>query len=183
MSTITYLNAIQSALHPLGVAFSRYFTAEHVRFYVGYFSNRAISPDLLRTAIQSLIGTSKYPPTIAEINDEIRKIESTLSPEPVSDPYTAWEHVLTAASSYGFDEGLTTLSELEAHAAKAVGWWEICYGDLGDTSLRRAHFLKAYTHFAEQRTWQEEIKPLLATASSTPKLNEAITKLAEAKSM
>lgn len=183
MSTITYLNAIQGALHPLGVAFSRYFTAEHVRFYVGYFAHQAVSPDLLRTAIQSLIGTSKYPPTIAEINDEIRRIESALAPDSVPDPYSAWEHVLTAASSYGYDAGLATLSELEARAAKAVGWWEICYGDLGDTSLRRAHFLKAYTHFTEQQIWQREISPLLAAASDTPKLNEAIAKLAEAKSM
>lgn len=173
-----YSQKILDALRPLDVAYTKHFTPEQARLYHQVLTNLHVDVEKLRLAVTVLITSLTFLPSIAEILETIHSWDDT-----TMDPYTAWSHVLEAASGIGFDKGLSVLTPLEARAAKVVGWHEICYGSLSDTSLRRAHFFKVFESFINRERRESQRTRLLAASDSmTKSLNAKIDAIAASKS-
>lgn len=121
----------------------RDFTTEKAVFYDRFL--RDIPPPLLTKAINSLILTARYPPTIAEIREEAEKIWSAAKGESPPDPGKAWGEVVKAIRRYGYYRTPEFEDPICAEVVNRLGWQEICETPVDDTVGLRAHFIKLYS--------------------------------------
>ena len=97
--------------------------------------------------------TAKFPPTIAEIRENI----FNLSDEKISDWSDAFGlalHAIRKFGSYREDEALEWISELDKTAAEVtrrLGFKEICLSE--NMEVIRGQFRMAYTNYAEQKKY------------------------------
>lgn len=89
-----------------------------------------------------------YPPTIAELREEVVKITN---PNALISPENAWESVILAIKRYGYyrqSEALQTFSEPIKRAVRAIGWGNICKSE--NIGIERANFFKFYNALGKQ---------------------------------
>jgi len=114
------------------------------------------SLDVATVALQRLIATNKFPPTIAEMRESISAVIHPTMP----DSGDAWGEVITAISHYGYyrqEEALASMREPVRLAVKRMGWRELCMSENGMAD--RAHFLRIYEAM-EKRTNEENLLPV-----------------------
>jgi hypothetical protein len=98
-------------------------------------------------ASEKYILTNKFPPTIADIREEVVKI---LHPTP-DNGEQKWFEVLEAVKKYGSynePEALASLDEMTRQAVKAIGYRTICLSE--KIGVERAHFFKIYNSMAKK---------------------------------
>ncbi len=178
---------IVKAVGLLQIAYRKDFTEEQMELYVQRLS--MLHPATVKAAILCLVDKNKFLPTIAEIKEECAKISDAVHGEKAISADEAWSMALHAAGTYGYERGLETLQENVKTVAKRF-WHEICYDNVGNIPLMRAHFMKAYTAEEELR---KETKRVWAAIAGSPELlkakkraaalQEKVRELAEAKTM
>lgn len=116
-------------------------------------------------AIERIVKTRKYPPTIADIREAAAEDECELSPE------EAWAVVYRDVQKRGYySEPHYDDWKLEA-AKNAIGWHNLCDMTEGEKGAVRAHFMRIYASLSsrEKATKQmndkklQELTRMLAT--------------------
>lgn len=111
---------------------------------------------IMNLAIQKIIATSKYFPTVAEVREAISEINTGY----VMDGGEAWGEVIAAIRNYGQYremQALESMSEMTRIVVQRLGWHDLCISE--DTEIDRAHFLKVY-QAEEKRQKQKNALPL-----------------------
>ena len=112
--------------------------------------------EIATIALQRLIATSKFPPTIAEMRESI---SSVVNPS-MANSGEAWGEVNKAIRKYGYYrqlEGMASLSEPTRLAVERMGWRELCMSE--NHMADRAHFLRIYESL-EKRTKENNQLPI-----------------------
>lgn len=181
------LSDIIKAVGLLQIAYRRDFTEEQMDLYIQRLA--MLNPVVVKAAILNLIDTSKFLPGIAEIKEECAKVSAAVQCIEYIPADEAWSMALQAAGSYGYEKGLETLPDNVKTVAKRF-WQEICYDNVGNIPLMRAHFMRAYAAEEERREEATRIgaaisaSPALAKAQSNAlSLQKKVLELVEAKTM
>ena len=98
-------------------------------------------------AVQKYIMFNKFPPTIAEIREEIINITN---PQALKTGEQAWEEVVLAIKKFGYyqqSEAFNMLDEPTKRAVKAIGWGKICQSE--NVSFLRNNFIKMFGSFSQ----------------------------------
>ena len=93
-------------------------------------------------AIQRYAMTNKFPPTPADIREQI----VTIGDDSI-DWGEAWGNVLKAVSRYGYAneaEALDSMDDLTRRAVKSLGWKNICQTEIDEQMALRANFRMIY---------------------------------------
>jgi hypothetical protein len=122
-------------------------------------------------ASEKYIVTNKFPPTIADIREEVVKI---IHPTP-DNGEQKWLEVLEAVKKYGsYNEGqaLASLDETTRQAVKTIGYRTICLSE--KIGVERAHFFKIYNSIAKKDhdqniVPQRIVNQIINLQKSTPK--------------
>jgi len=104
--------------------------------------------ETMNLAIQKIIATNKYFPTVAEVREALDEINTGY----VIDGGEAWGEVLAAIRNYGQyrgTEALESMSEVTRTIVQRMGWQDLCQSE--DTEIDRAHFLKIYQSETKRR--------------------------------
>jgi len=112
--------------------------------------------EIMNLAIQKIIATSKYFPTVAEVRETIAEISTGY----VIDGGAAWGEVISAIRNYGQyreTKALESMSEMTRTVVQRMGWHNLCMSE--DMEIDRAHFLKIY-QAEEKRQKQKNSLPL-----------------------
>jgi hypothetical protein len=122
-------------------------------------------------ASEKYILTNKFPPTIADIREEVTKI---IHPT-IDDGEQKWLEVLEAVKKYGSynePEALRSLDEVTRQAVKTIGYRTICVSE--KIGVERAHFFKVYNSITKREHDQNIIPQrivdqVMSLQNSTPK--------------
>lgn len=112
--------------------------------------------EIMNLAIQKMIATSKYFPTVAEVRETIAEISTGY----IIDGGEAWGEVIAAIRNYGQyreTKALESMSEMTRTVVQRMGWHNLCMSE--DMEIDRAHFLKIY-QAEEKRQKQKNSLPL-----------------------
>jgi hypothetical protein len=112
--------------------------------------------EVAQVALQRLIATSKFPPTIAEMRESI----SAVRYPSMLDSGEAWGEVTEAIRNYGYyrqEEAMASMCEPVRLAVQRMGWRELCMSENGMAD--RAHFLRIYESMVK-RTKEENQLPI-----------------------
>lgn len=140
------LFAILTAAYP---SFDRFETVEQAEPVVVLWAEmlKDIPYELAELAVKKFILESPYPPTIADIRQQV--VEILCGNEP--DAATAWGEVVRALNYYGYyrpQEALASMSPLTAKIVKLIGWQNICMAE--DPSVIRGQFIKMYEIYMQR---------------------------------
>lgn len=115
-----------------------------------------VEKEEMSLAIQKIIATSKYFPTVAEVREALSDIQKGH----MIDSGQAWGEVIAAIQNYGpykAQEAFDNMSEVTRITVQRMGWRNLCLSE--NTELDRAHFLKLYLVEA-QRQKESNLLPL-----------------------
>jgi len=125
--------------------------------------------EIAQMALQRLIATSKFPPTVADMRESIATITTPALP----DSGEAWGEVVAAIRNYGYyrpKEGMESLSEPVLRVVKQMGWRDLCLSE--NQMADRAHFLKIYEAMQkrarEERLLPDELRGAIEKRLSAP---------------
>ncbi|MBO5100583.1 MAG: hypothetical protein J6B63_04665 [Treponema sp.] len=107
-------------------------------------------------AINKIIATSEWPPTIADVRKAIFETQQGS----VKDAGEAWGEVTAAMRMFGYmreKEALESMSEQTRTAVKYINWQTLCRSK--DSMADRAHFFKVY-ETVKQRSIENNQVPL-----------------------
>lgn len=113
-----------------------------------------------QNSVLELIGTSKFPPTIAEIREKSTNYTSL----PVKDWGEAWENVLMAIRKFGYMQELQALEymdDLTRKCVKRIGFQNICMSE--NISADRANFRMIYETESNRRKVDNQLPLQLKT--------------------
>lgn len=99
----------------------------------------------VNAAVEGLIATSKFLPTVAEI----REAAASLTAGPVRAGGEAWGDVLMAVRRFGINRRPEFADPLTAAAVHALGWRELCNSE--NQTADRARFIELYDQIAHRR--------------------------------
>ena len=119
------------------------------------------SLEIATLALQRLIATSKFPPTIAELRESISAVRNPQLP----DSGEAWGEVLEAIRLYGYyrpEEALSSLREPVREAVRRMGWRDLCMSENGMAD--RAHFLRIYETMEKRINEDRQLPTMLKSA-------------------
>ena len=105
-----------------------------------------IDPTEGKEAVQRLIASSRFFPTVAEIREEVFRAHTEGLPE----PEVAWRYVLEAIGKFGAYGSPSFEGEAMNEAIRAVGWRDICLSE--SVASSRARFVDAYRVCRERQT-------------------------------
>jgi hypothetical protein len=111
------------------------------RLWAEYLSD--VDTNTAIAAIKRLIATNKFPPTIAEVRENLAAVMYDAIPD-VGD---AWREVNQAIHLYGYyceAEAIASMREHTRAAVISMGWKQLCTTDNSNNMAERAHFLKIY---------------------------------------
>jgi len=146
-----------------------------------------INLEIAKLALQRLIVTCKFPPTIAEMRESIAVVKHVQLP----DAGEAWAEVNQAICYYGYyrpEEGIASLSEMAQEAVRRIGWRELCTAPIEHEMANRAHFLKIYAvmekRINETRLLPDDLKNAIAKiGQSVPEIAITPTAVIETQDM
>lgn len=112
--------------------------------------------ETIKLALYKIIATSVYPPTIAELRNDIAKINKG----EIEDAGEAWDKILKAIRKYGIyreQEALSTFSPSILACIRSLGGWRyICTSET--IMADRAHFFKIFENI-QKREQERRVIP------------------------
>jgi hypothetical protein len=117
---------------------------------------RDLDADVAKAAIERLICTSRFMPTIAEI----REMCVTVRHGTVRTGAEAWGDVGIAIRRFGSYRAPKFDDPAVAQAVKCLGWRNLCLGSSNDAA-DRARFCEIYDSITKQEREQEALPPAL----------------------
>lgn len=130
-----------------------------------------VDKDVALAAIKKNILESPFPPTIADIRNQLSEVTTPESER--LDGASGWGEVIKAIKEYGYyreKEALESMTPVTRKVVKYMGWQEICHSEKPD--VVRGQFLKMYEIVGE-RERQSRLLPL--------DFKEEITQIAESR--
>ena len=115
-----------------------------------------VEPEEMLLAVQKMIATKPYFPTVAEVRSALAEIRA----ERIPDAGAAWGEVIAAIREYGGyepEKALQSMSPVTRLAVQRIGWKELCMSE--DQNIDRAHFFKIY-QAEESRQKENTLLPL-----------------------
>lgn len=130
-------------------------------------------------AVNKVIATSEWPPTIADIRKAVYETQQGK----IKEAGEAWGEVTKAIRAYGYmreQEALESMSEETRTAVVYMGWKTICNSE--DLMADRAHFLKIYDT-VKQREMEKNQVPVAIRAkiAKNIEMNKPIKELTKSK--
>jgi len=137
-----------------------------------------ITCEVATIALQRLIATSKFLPTIAEMRESISAVQNPNLP----DAGEAWSEVIQAIRNYGYynpTEGMASLREPVRQVVQRMGWRDLCMSE--NSMADRAHFLRIYESMGKRTKEQNQLptalKETIAQIGQSMNMNNQIDKL------
>ena len=168
------LTKTQKALSLLTGIYDR-FTEERAGLYAQFLGD--IPDEVLTAAIKSLILTSKFPPTIAEIREEAERIYRIASGKQIPTAGEAWNEALKAVREYGYYQKPKFSSPLIEEAVRRFGWEELNMQPMNTIGVARGQFMKIYDSVASERRGTKRIEALIGNE----RVNRLISNTAKGK--
>lgn len=152
------IDETQKALGVMGLTYGN-FTTERLMAY--YENLKDLPGPLVSRAIGSLIRTSKFAPSVAEIREETIAITRAMVGAEPAGASKAWQDVQEAISRVGGYRTPTFDDPITEEAVRRYGWLELCMTSIDKVEVARAQFTRFYEAVAaEQRTKQRTAQAL-----------------------
>ena len=138
-----------------------------------YESLKDLDDDAFQYAVETIVKTSKFAPSIAELRDKAweYKHPDTLTAE------QAWEIIYNDLHKYGFYKQPTYDNPILERAKNAISWEALCNVTTDQVSILRRQFIDIYKSLMETQKYAE-------VTNNGPKLKsleELSERLAQAK--
>ena len=133
----------------LGTAYNKEFTEEQVQIWYQMLCEYSVEE--FSTAIQDLIKTEKYLPSIAHITEQIAKAHLKDHP----DANEEWAKVINAVHVYGSyreEEALKSLNPYTAKIVKLIGYYKICTSTAEEQVWNKKEFIEEYNSLTDKIT-------------------------------
>ena len=145
---------IQSLMELSSAYTSLKLTKDNIRVYVEHLSD--LPDEALHSAIRSIIRTSNFFPSIAEIRETTLRNTLTAS---LPSPSEAWANVADQLQQSGTWHTPVFAHPLIAQAVRTMGWYDLCRSDNQMTD--RAHFMRLYSDLRDT-SWRQALCSLPA---------------------
>lgn len=141
------LERVLKSLEPLVYAYQRDVKEGTFEAYVTYLAD--IPPEFIRAAVDELIKTSKWLPTVAEIREQARALWMNSKGLEEETAEKAWIALLQMIRKHGFiepkREAFTSAAAYQA--MRAVGWTAICMAKNNELGFLHNQYISAYNEF------------------------------------
>lgn len=141
------LESVLKSLEPLVYAYQKDVKEGTFEAYVTYLAD--IPPEFIRAAVDELIKTSKWLPTVAEIREQARAQWMNSKGLEEETAEKAWIGLLQMIRKHGFIEPKREVftSAAAYHAMRAVGWNVVCMATDGQLGRLHSQYVRAYNEF------------------------------------
>lgn len=141
------LESVLKSLEPLVYAYQRDVKEGTFEAYVAYLAD--IPPEFIRAAVDKLIKTSKWLPTVAEIREQARALWMNSKGLEEETAEKAWIALLQMVRKHGFARPMREVftSAAAYQAMRAVGWNAICMAKNNELSFLHNQYVSAYNEF------------------------------------
>lgn len=162
------LTKTQQALAIMTTAFGGKFTDKQAAVYARFL--RDLDDSLVSLAIEKILLTAKFPPTIAEIRDEVKRLKIAAAGDETLTADKAWFIVQKAVRRYGVygkplpGGGYEEVKFDDANCQRAVdyfGWDELCKMPIDKVEIYRKHFTDIYARVEKEAAAIEQGNALL----------------------
>ena len=141
------LESVLKSLEPLVYAYQKDVKEGTFEAYVTYLAD--VPPEFIRAAVDELIKTSKWLPTVAEIREQARALWINSKGLEEETAEKAWIALLQMVRKHGFvepkREAFTSAAAYQA--MRAVGWTAICMAKNNELSFLHNQYVSAYNEF------------------------------------
>ena len=142
------LESVLKSLEPLVYAYQKDVKEGTFETYVTYLAD--VPPEFIRAAVDELIKTSKWLPTVAEIREQARALWMNSKGLEEETAEKAWIALLQMIRKHGFigrpmREAFTSAAAYQA--MRAVGWNTICMATNNELSFLHNQYVSAYNEF------------------------------------
>lgn len=146
MQEINFESTLKS-LAPLVYAYQKEVKEGTFEAYATYLAD--IPPEYIRRAVDNLIRSSKWLPTVAEIREQARALWINNKGLEEETAEKAWIALLQMIRKHGFTgpkrEAFTSAAAYQA--MRAVGWETICMATNNELSFLHNQYIHAYNEF------------------------------------
>lgn len=125
----------------MGIAYNKEITKEQLEVWYSFLKD--YSEDQLNNAVKQIINTEKYMPSIAQIKEQIAKMQMSEVPEAEDE----WQDVLRAVREFGSYNQQKALNSLKPYTAKIVGYigyQRICMAESEEQIWNKKEFIAEY---------------------------------------
>lgn len=138
------LESTLKSLEPLVYAYQKDVKEGTFEAYATYLSD--VPPEFIRAAVDELIKTSKWLPTIAEIREQARALWMASNGLEEETAEKAWISLLQMIRKHGLNQPRREefTSSAAYQAMRAVGWHVICMAANNQLSRLHHEYVKAY---------------------------------------
>lgn len=141
------LESVLKSLEPLVYAYQKDVKEGTFEAYVTYLAD--VPPEFIRAAVDELIKTSKWLPTVAEIREQARALWLNSKGLEEETAEKAWVILLQMIRKHGFvepkREAFTSAAAYQA--MRAVGWTAICMAKNNELWFLHNQYVSAYNEF------------------------------------
>lgn len=120
-----------------------------------FFHLQDISAEEVKAAVDKLIATSRFPPSVADIRQEVVELH-----EASTDWGEAWNEVMKAVGRYGYtqsEEAIESMNPMTKEAVKRLGWKQICESDSSGKTALRANFRMIYEQIQKKKREESQM--------------------------
>lgn len=138
----------------LGTAYDKEFTQEQVEVWYSFLKDYKLNDFIL--AIQELIKTEKFMPSIAHITEHIAKTHL----KDVPDAESEWGNVISVVhrfGSYKEEEALNSLCEYTRKIVKLIGYYRICTSTQEEQVWNKKEFIEEYNALKDKLVENKQI--------------------------
>ena len=138
----------------LATAYNKEFTEEQVEVWYSFLKDYKLEEFVV--AIQALIKTEKYLPSIAHITECISKTHL----KDVPDAESEWSNVISAVHSFGSyreEEALNSLCEYTRKIVKLIGYYRICTSTQEEQVWNKKEFIEEYNSLKDKLIENKQI--------------------------
>lgn len=141
------LESVLKSLEPLVYAYQKDVKEGTFEAYVAYLVD--VPPEFIRAAVDELIKTSKWLPTVAEIREQARALWINSKGLEEETAEKAWIALLQMIRKHGFVEPKRKAfaSAAAYQAMRAVGWTAICMAKNNELGFLHNQYVSAYNEF------------------------------------
>lgn len=130
------------ALSPLQLSFKKDFSEKMLDFYVNMLKD--INPVLLSKAVEKIINTKDFLPSIAELRRTSDELADKASGNRIKDVDEAWKEVLAEMQRAFIYKPRVFSSKAIEEAVDGMGWESLCNMEIKQESTFRAQFRDMY---------------------------------------
>lgn len=108
---------------------------------------RDLTFEQLTSAIERYTLTRKFPPTIAELREQVVEMQADKN-----DWSDGWNEVMKAVGRFGYTDeagAMQSMSPMTREVVKRLGWMQICQSDQSELMALRANFRMIYQQKSE----------------------------------